>query len=180
MKDIRPLYETYGAEEYYRLHGAGYENPHEPVIKTLVQRNLPAWDCSGGVLDFCAGSGEVTRALQERGVINVRGSDPYTYELFERLTGCPCDRFHFKEVVRGTDLGRHSLIISSFALHLCPEKDLFSLVWGLFMAAPVLVVITPHKRPALEELPGIELVKEDFELTERGKKVRLKQYQMRS
>ncbi len=48
------------------------------------------------------------------------------------------------------------------------------------MAAPVLVVITPHKRPALEELPGIELVKEDFELTERGKKVRLKQYQLRS
>jgi hypothetical protein len=45
------------------------------------------------------------------------------------------------------------------------------------MAAPVLVVITPHKRPALEELPGIELVWEDFELTERGKKVRLKVYQ---
>ncbi|MFN7327483.1 MAG: class I SAM-dependent methyltransferase [Chitinophagales bacterium] len=177
MKDIRPLYETYGAEEYYRLYGEGYENPHEPIIRALVQRNLARWDCSGGVLDFCAGGGEVTRALLEQKGVQVRGCDPYTYALYERLTGCPCDRWSFMEVIKGADLGHYSLIISSFALHLCPEKELFSLVWALFMAAPVLVVITPHKRPALEELPGIELVWEDFELTERGKKVRLKVYQ---
>jgi hypothetical protein len=38
------------------------------------------------------------------------------------------------------------------------------------------VIITPHKRPALENLAQVQLDFEDFALTKRGKKVKLKSY----
>lgn len=176
MKDIRILYETFGAEEYYRTSGENYENPHELQVKNLIIRNLHRWDCSGGVLDFCAGGGEVTRALQQSGIENISGCDPFTHALYEKQTGLPCARFSFEDIIKGADIGQHSLIICSFALHLCPAKDLFPLTWALLSAAPTLVVITPHKRPELELLPSFSLQYEDFELTEREKKVRLKEY----
>jgi hypothetical protein len=74
--------------------------------------------------------------------------------------------------------GNFTTIISSFAMHLCPTKDLFSLTWNLFQAAPLLVIITPHKRPELENLSSFELVWQDFVCTERGKQVRLKAYKL--
>jgi SAM-dependent methyltransferase len=176
VKAIRPLYETYGAEGYYRDHAGDYANPHFPEIKTLLERNFHRFDCSGGVLDFAAGGGEVAQVLQKLGVEKITGCDPFTFQLFEKNTGLACLRFSFKDVVKGEPLGQYSLIISSFALHLCPPKDLFPLTWNLLQAAPLLVVITPHKRPELEKLPGVQLIWEDFTETERGKKVRMKAY----
>ncbi len=72
--------------------------------------------------------------------------------------------------------GIFSSIICSFAMHLCPEQDLFALVSQLFSHSGNIIIITPHKRPVLEELDGVELEFEDFVLTEIGKKVRLKSY----
>lgn len=172
------MYESYGAEEYYRQHGENYENPHQRQVTQLILRNFPNWDCSGGVLDFCAGGGEVTLALRQCGAFPISGSDPFTYELYEKNTGLPCARLSFDDVIRGAQIEPCSVVICSFAMHLCPEKDLFPLIWQLFSAAPLLVIITPHKRPELEKIPGVELVGEDFELTERGKKVRLKMYSL--
>ncbi len=176
MKRIRPLYEKYGAEGYYREHAADYSNPHFPEIEALIRQNFSRFDCSGGVLDFACGGGEVTQVLLQLGVARVTGCDPFTFDLYERQTGCSCLRFSFKDIVKGAPLENYSLIISSFALHLCPEKDLFPLTWNLFQAAPTLVVITPHKRPELEKLPGIELIWENAAVTSRGKKVKLKTY----
>jgi SAM-dependent methyltransferase len=170
------LYDEHGAEGYYRAYADAYENPHLPEIESLLARNFERFDCSGTVLDFAAGGGEVAVKLLQLGAKNVLGCDPFTYALFERKTGLPCLQLSFKEVVRAGLPGTYSLIISSFALHLCPLKDLFSLTWNLLQAAPLLVVITPHKRPELEKLPGIELVWEDVVETERGKKVRMKGY----
>ncbi len=176
MKAIRPLYDTYGAEGYYRDHADEYANPHFSEIKTLLERNFSKFDCSGGVLDFAAGGGEVAQVLQQLGIQKITGCDPFTYHLFEKNTGLSCLRFSFKDVIKGAPLGQYSLIVSSFALHLCPPKDLFPLTWQLLQAAPVLAIITPHKRPELEKLPGIELVGEDVAENERGKKVRMKVY----
>ncbi len=175
-KAIRPLYEAHGAEGYYAAFAETYENPHFPEIAALLEKNLPRFDCSGGVLDFAAGGGEVTQVLRRLGVPQIIGCDPFTYALFEKNTGLPCLRLAFKEVVKSGLPASYSLIISSFALHLCPPKDLFLLTWQLLQAAPLLVVLTPHKRPELEHLPGIELAWEDFVVTGRGKKVRLKAY----
>lgn len=178
MSKIRLLYEQFGAENYYRDHADEYANPHLPEIADLLGRNLHRLDCSGGVLDFSAGGGEVTLALQKLHVENISGCDPFTFDLYAKNTGQPCLRHSFEDVLKGAPLGHFSLIISSFALHLCPVKDLWPLAWHLFQAAPTLVIITPHKRPELENLPGIQLVWEDFSLTERGKKVRMKAYRM--
>lgn len=177
MPSIRPLYEQHGPEAYYRDHAEGYENPHFPQIKALLEQNLHRLDCSGGVLDFAAGGGEVTRVLQTAGITDLAGCDPYTQALYTRQTGLHCLPYDFKTVVLQGLPKRYSLIVSSFALHLCPPKDLFLLTWNLLEAAPLLVVITPHKRPELELLPGISLVWEDDTLTEKGKKVRMKAYQ---
>ena len=80
------------------------------------------------------------------------------------------------DVIKNGLPAKYSLIISSFALHLCPAGDLFSLAWQLLEAAPLLVLLTPHKRPELENLQGIELAWEDSVVTGRGKKVRMKAY----
>lgn len=178
MKAIRPLYDTCGVEGYYRDHADEYANPHFSEIKTLLERNFPRFDFSGGVLDFAAGGGEVAQVLQKLGVEKITGCDPFTFDLFEKNTGLACLRLSFKDVVKGASLGQYSLIISSFALHLCPPKDLFPLIWNLLQAAPTLVIITPHERPELEKLPGVALAWEDFAETEKGKKVRMKAYRL--
>ena len=179
-RKIRPLYDEFGPEGYYQAFGSAYENPHLPQIQALLQRNHHRFDCSGTVLDFAAGGGEVTATLQALGAKNLLGCDPFTHALFESKTGVSCLQLDFKSVIRSGIPGQYSLIISSFALHLCPVKDLFSLTWNLLQAAPLLVVITPHKRPELSQLPGIMLAWEDAVLTEKGKKVRMKAYQIAS
>lgn len=175
-KKIRPLYNEYGAEGYYREFADEYENPHLPEIRVLLKRNIERLDCSGTILDFAAGGGEVASTLQGMGVKNIVGCDPFTHALFERKTGLDCLQLSFKEVVREGLPAQYSVIISSFALHLCPPKDLFPLTWNLLQAAATLVIITPHKRPELEKLQGIQLLWEDMAETERGKKVRMKAY----
>ena len=131
-----------------------------------------------GVLDFAAGGGEVTQVLRRLGAPNLMGCDPFTHTLFAKNTGLPCLQLAFKDVIRQGLPGTYSMIVSSFALHLCPPKDLFPLTWQLLQAAPLLVVLTPHKRPELENLTGIELAWQDFVTTERGKQVRLKAYRL--
>jgi 2-polyprenyl-3-methyl-5-hydroxy-6-metoxy-1,4-benzoquinol methylase len=176
MIPIRLLYEEHGADGYYQNLGDSYENPHFPEIEALLQNNLNRLDTSK-VLDFSAGGGEVTRVLLDAGVRNITGADPYTGALYEKNTGLLCEPWSFSDVVREGLPTTYSVVISSFALHLCPASSLFSLCWNLLDAAPLLVVITPHKRPELETKGGIKLVWEDAALTPRGKKVRMKAYQ---
>jgi len=178
INKIRPLYDEHGAEGYYREFADAYENPHQPEIRALLERNFHRLDCSEAVLDFAAGGGEVASTLQSLGAKDIVGCDPFTHALFERKTGLPCLQYSFKDVIREGLPGHYSLIVSSFAMHLCPLKDLFSLTWNLLQSAPILVIITPHKRPELEKLQGIELLWEDSVETERGKKVRMKAYRI--
>lgn len=171
---IRQQYETHGAEAYYQHHAEAYENPHFIEIQRLILQNQHRLDCSA-VLDFAAGGGEVTQVLQQMGFHQTIGCDPFTFELYEKNTARPCLRFSFKDVIKGALQGQYfSSVISSFALHLCPEKDLYPLFWNLLQTTAVVVFITPHKRPETEHLPGIKTLFEDYVLTERGKKVRLK------
>lgn len=176
MPSIRPLYDEFGAEGYYQSHADSYGNPHVDQIEKLLERNFHRFDCSGAVLDFSAGGGEVSAKLLQLGASNVVGCDPFTFGLYEKKIGSPCLRFSFKDVIRNGLPDTYTLIICSFAMHLCPPKDLFSLVWNLLQAAPELVVVTPHKRPELEQFQGIEMAWSDVVENERGKKVRMKAY----
>ncbi len=175
MKAIRKEYEKQGVDRFYSRNANRYENPHFEQIRQLLIQNKNRIDYTK-VLDFGCGGGEVALVLETLDCRNTIGCDPYTYKLFERKTGNKCFRFSFDNVIRKGIMGSYSSIISSFAMHLCPEELLFPLTAQLFLVSKQIVIITPHKRPLLENLSGIELEFEDFSLTRKGKKVRLKSY----
>ena len=191
-KAIRTEYAEKGVEEYYKTHADVYENPHFPYIKSLLIQNQHRIDYAR-VLDFSSGGGEVTLILSELTLsieeINSKkknnrflGCDPFTFRLYEKNTGYRCLPLSFEDVVKGKMTPSvsepFSAIICSFGMHLCPEKMLYSLVYQLFMYSKNIIIITPHKRPQLEKISGVQLAFDDFVLTERGKKVFLKSYQL--
>lgn len=174
-KAIRNAYSEQGVKAYYLENGAQYSNPHFLEIRTLLKQNETRIDYSQ-VLDFCCGSGEVSLVLQEMDFPLPSASDPYTQKAYEANFARSCQSYSFEDIIRGQLEGQFSAIICSFAMHLCPEKQLYPLVFQLFQHTSQLVILTPHKRPALEALDGVQLDFEDFTLTERGKQVRLKSY----
>lgn len=175
MKPIRLLYEKYGVSDYYNRNFASYRNPHEREIKKLIENNIDYFK-DKKILDFAAGNGEVTKVLRKYDVKDVVGADPYTFENYSKETGLYCMKLGFEDVIKKKLHGNYDIIISSFGLHLCDENLLHSLVLELFSHAKEIVIITPHKRPQLEKFPGVVLLFEDFVLTDKGKRVRLKVY----
>lgn len=175
MAAIRNLYSEKGVDQYYAQEGGTYANPHFPQIEALLTQNQSNIDYSN-VLDFCCGSGEVSQVLIKLGYPLPQASDPYTQEAYRQNVGKECWDFSFEDIIRGKLEGQFSSIICSFAMHLCPQKQLYPLVYQLFQHTAQLIIITPHKRPELEKLTGVRLLFTDFTLTERGKKVFLKGY----
>ena len=172
---IRDWYQDVGVDEYYRLHADQYENPHLPWIRKLIQRNHERLNLDK-CLDFCCGLGEVSEVLLELGYQQVTGCDPYTHQLYRERLGLDCSPWSFEDLLQGQMMTTYSCMISSFALHLCPLDQLVPLVWQLFRCTKQLVILTPHKRPELEKIAGIELSFEDLVRTDRGKRIRFKVY----
>ncbi|MCP4442186.1 MAG: class I SAM-dependent methyltransferase [Aureispira sp.] len=177
MKHIRKLYEQLGVDKYYRQYGDEYQNPHVGQVQELLVNNEKHIDYSQ-VLDFCAGGGEVSWILKELSYTSITGSDPFTHKLYTKNLGQPCAKWTFDDVIKGKLKGQYSAIVCSFAMHLCPPERLYPLMLQLFQCSPTLVILTPHKRPALEELEGVELSHVDYALTAKGKKVFLKIYKL--
>lgn len=175
LKGIRDEYAEMGVTQYYQTQGKNYANPHFPQVRQLLIQNKSRIDYSK-VLDFCCGSGEVSLVLQELGYPLPMACDPFTQESYYANFDQNCLPYSFEDVIRGKLSGAFSAVICSFAMHLCPEKQLYPLVANLFQLSPNIVIITPHKRPVLERYSNVELLFEDFALTKKGKKVRLKSY----
>lgn len=176
MQAIRDLYAKLGVKAYYEKAGNRYENPHFEQIQALLTQNQERIDYSNA-LDFCCGSGEVSRVIQELGYPLPHASDPYTQQAYRKNFNQECWNLTFEDIIKRKLKGSFSSIICSFAMHLCPEKQLYPLVYQLFQHSKQLIIITPHKRPELEKLDGVTLEFTDFTFTERGKKVFLKSYQ---
>lgn len=176
MKPIRKEYEDLGVDGFYKKSGWHYSNPHEPQIITLLNNNQTQINYQK-VLDFCCGSGEVTAALSNMGFENTTGSDPYTRQAYRKRTDKKALSLSFNDVIRKGLPEKYTAVIASFALHLCPPEQLYPLVIQIFESTSQLVVITPHKRPQLEELDGVNLIFTDQTPTPRGKQVRLKIYE---
>jgi len=174
---IRNRYAEKGVAAYYREEGARYANPHFEQVRQLLIRNADRLDYRRA-FDFCCGAGEVSSVVRELGYPPPVAADPYTQAAYRQRNDAPCLPFSFDDVIRGAlnGHGPFSSVICSFALHLCPPRQLFPLVFQLFQTAPQLVIITPHKRPDLSGLQGVRLAFSDEVPTQRGKAVRLRSY----
>lgn len=159
---IRAEYESRGVGGFYAEAGADYRNPHEPQLRRCIRAAVEAWrpDLSH-VLDLAAGSGEATLALRELGAAAVDGVDPYTADAYLRRTGQAAERFTFEHVAAGALAGRrYTLVVCSFALHLCEASRLPAVAQQLGLAGDKLLILTPHKRPVIKAEWGWEVVGE--------------------
>ena len=158
-QSIRGEYEQRGVRGFYEHSGADYRNPHEPQVRRCLAHAVRAWrpDLSR-VLDLAAGSGEATLALRELGAAEVDGVDPYTADAYAARTGRAAERFTFEDVAAGVLGERHySLIVCSFALHLCEPSRLPAVAQQLALIGGSLLVLTPHKRPVIRAEWGWDL-----------------------
>jgi SAM-dependent methyltransferase len=161
---IRPQYEEHGVSGFYEQFGAAYSNPHEPQIKTLLERSIPEWSLDlSGVLDLACGSGEISSVILNHGG-TVTGIDPFTFKAFQKRTGLEAERWTFEDIANGALDGRsYSLIVCSFALHLVEASRLPTVAFQLAQISNSLLILTPHKRPNLKAEWGWNLESEVLE-----------------
>lgn len=155
MDSIREEYITNGVENFYEKHKNDYENPHKKIIQDLLQYAKANWNLGENLLDFCCGSGEVSQVFLDKNII---GNDPYTYKLYTQNTNKHCYQKSFKDIVENGFEHKYDTIISSFAMHLCEESMLPSLLWRIKESTNQLIIITPHKRPMCENIYEWELI----------------------
>lgn len=159
---IRREYEDHGVAEFYRTQGAEYRNPHEPAIREAIKLAVARWPLDlSHVLDLACGSGEATLVLRELGAAQVEGIDPYTGAAYLERTGQPAEPLTFEDIAAGALADRpYSLIVCSYALHLIEESRLPLLCYRLAEISPALLIVTPHKRPQIQEAWGWKLADE--------------------
>ena len=159
---IRDEYERHGARDFYRASGANYRNPHEPQLRRCLERAVTRWrpDLSH-VLDLAAGSGEATLVLRGLGAARIDAIEPYAGDAYARRTGSRAVQLGFEDVAAGALAGRcYSLVVCSFALHLCEPSRLPAVCQQLALVSEALLILTPHKRPLLRKEWGWELTGE--------------------
>jgi len=171
---VRPGYDSLGTEGYYAAHAADYANPHEPIVRRLVEswvkRHSPATDAR--ILDLACGSGEISSVFLSHGFEHVVGVDPYTGPAYLSRTGREALKEDFVSISRGAlDSRSFEAIFCSFALHLADSGLLPQVCLRLTQVAPVLVILTPHKRPEIKPAWGWRLIEEVLE-----DRVRLRHY----
>lgn len=163
---VRQGYETLGPQAYYRQHGAAYRNPHETTIAELLRQVAVDWKLDlSRVLDLACGSGEVTLALRDlipRDPLGtIEASDPFTQAAYRERTGSEAFDWPFQAIADGALEGRrYSLVVCSFALHLCEPSWLPRVVQALARTTDDLLILTPHKRPELKPEWGFLLADE--------------------
>jgi SAM-dependent methyltransferase len=153
---IRAAYERYGVDGFYARFGATYRNPHEPAVRSAIHQAVARWQISlDRALDLACGSGEATLALRELGCAAIDAVDPYTYQAYAERTGGAAERLTFAQIAQGALAERHySVIVCSFALHLLTPSRLPALALQLSLLGDALLVVTPHKRPAIKPAWG--------------------------
>lgn len=149
-----------GVEKYYEESKETYENPHKKRVYECVKyiiKTIPLSKYEDPILDLCAGSGEVTMALFDdvKTINNIVGCDPYTHELYHKLTGKPAYKWSFNDIIKGCmDDFKFSTIICSYAMHLCPAHNLKLLCLMLSFRTKYLCIVSPHKRPIITKDMG--------------------------
>lgn len=161
---IRSGYEKHGVSEFYASQGSSYRNPHEGAVRASLAATHEAWVLDlTHVLDLACGSGEVTLAAYELGAAKVDGVDPYTGDAYRDRTGQEAERLSFEDIGgEALDGRRYSLVVCSYALHLCPPSHLPRLLYALGRVCDTLLILSPHKRPVIAKSSGWLLLGEQY------------------
>lgn len=140
---VRGKYESIGVDKYYLEYGEYYKNPHFETVKKLIKSE----DVSGKVLDLSCGNGEATLCL-DCSQVDVVGCDPYLYNSYTTNTSNTCYTYSFDDIINGKMRDVYfDIIICSFAMHLCEESKLDSLLYELACISDELIIVTPNKKP---------------------------------
>lgn len=152
---------SHGVADHYRETGASYENPHADLVDQCVRDAVRELNFDlETVLDLAAGSGEASVPLISLGA-NISAIDPFTFDAYTKRTGRRCERISFEQIAAGALRSRsYSLVVCSFAMHLCEASLLPQLAIELAQASRNLLVITPHKRPTIRPDFGWTLLAE--------------------
>ncbi|MEI7924019.1 MAG: class I SAM-dependent methyltransferase [Planctomycetota bacterium] len=160
---IRQGYDQLGPASYYEVHQADYRNPHEGVIRKLLEIWFARWRPEQGskVLDLACGSGEITSFFQASGFYEIEGIDPFTGPAYLQRTGLTAAPHDFSAIAEGVLKDRtYDLIFCSFALHLAERSRLPVVCLRMSEIASDLIVLTPHKRPEIREEWGWSMIQE--------------------
>ncbi|MBI1324606.1 methyltransferase domain-containing protein [bacterium] len=172
---VRPGYDILGPAGYYAAHAADYANPHEPIVRRLVEAWIDRHSLAteARILDLACGSGEISIVFRSRGFGNVTGVDPFTGPAYLRRTGQEALPHDFVAISQGSlDSLVFDAVFCSFALHLADAGMLPQICLRLAQISPQLVVLTPHKRPEIKPAWGWRLIDEVME-----DRVRLRHYE---
>lgn len=153
MDSIRDKYSQLGVDNYYKIYGNEYVNPHLEQLTSSISIVKDFWklDLSNS-LDLCAGSGEITSLLDCS-----EGCDPYTYESYIKNTGKPCMRYSFDDIMQGKLDKEYNTIICSYALHLADKSKLPQIIYQLSRICNSFLLISPNKKPDIKEEWGMVL-----------------------
>lgn len=150
---IRNEYVKKGVDGFYRENASTYENPHEAIIHShLIHLERNGFIKNTSLLDLCCGTGQVSNFLKKRGYRKISGCDPYTNLEYTKRTGLKAFNFDFMKISCGALKGqKYDYVICSFALHLCPISILPNVLYALSEVAEKLIVISPHKKPEINQ-----------------------------
>lgn len=162
MDSIRSKYKQFGVKDFYTFHGGEYKNPHEPAIRESIDYICNNWDLDfSKVLDLACGKGEVTKALEANGVMDIEAVDGFLASEYTKSTGRKCYSMTFDDIMRGSLRGKnYSLVVCSYALHLLEESKLPMFLLQLPDITDNLLILSPHKKPYIKDGWGWELEKE--------------------
>lgn len=144
---IRDEYNEVGVEEFYRLKGEAYINPHKNLVEDCL---LYHWDNKyETVLDMACGDGLVTKYLKNKKLIlkgNILGCDAYMNERYEIETGEKCLKYTFEDISKGMfDICKVDMIIMSYAIDLVEKTYLNNFLYSLSTISDNLLIIRPNK-----------------------------------
>jgi hypothetical protein len=157
---MRQNYQNQGVSSYYQTNHSTYRNPHYPTLLPAFQKFMNSTTLSHfeslSILDVACGSGEATQCFQQWTSTNnikltYQACDPFTSQAYENVIGQPAHPYSFNDIANGCLNQQFTMAVCSFAMHLAKESLLHPLLSQLSCHSLYLLVISPHKKPIIND-----------------------------
>ncbi|KNE72267.1 hypothetical protein AMAG_16754 [Allomyces macrogynus ATCC 38327] len=127
-----------------------------------ARSRAPAANSNAAIARRNATAAAVTPILARAGAPTVDACDPYTAPAYaDRVGRDECRPWSFEDISDGCleDLPVYDVVVCSFALHLVdPPSKLYGVLTSLARRAKYLVILSPHKKPVVDEKMGWDTV----------------------